>query len=341
MAVSHPKSIDGLMRYLRDKKGISIYGSGHKRKLMNIGYYHGYKGYRYINVPTAQVNYKSFDELIAVYDFDSQLKAMLYPAVMFIETAIKNYVLDVIVTEAKTDNFNIIYQKLLDNYKMFSTSGKTFPSSEARRKAEDKYKKEQKKRLELRNRIYRAQTEAFSHENKIAIHFVENNRSMPIWAIFELLTLGEFGTFVECLNQSCRKTISKKLGIRPADDSSAILPQRLIFATKDLRNAIAHNDIIFDARFRSSNIGKQVGNAILNASTINCSSFDTITDWIVLIVYQLKLLHTTKTELKHLISEYEEAVEKFRNSVPTSIFNQIIHTNNQAVIIGLRNYVSK
>ena len=44
MAEPHPKSIDGLMRYLRDKKGISISGSSQKRKLMNMGYYHGYKG---------------------------------------------------------------------------------------------------------------------------------------------------------------------------------------------------------------------------------------------------------------------------------------------------------
>mgnify|MGYP007064450339 FL=1 len=48
MTKKRPKTTDALMRYLREEKGISISGSSQKRKLMNIGYYHGYKGYRYI-----------------------------------------------------------------------------------------------------------------------------------------------------------------------------------------------------------------------------------------------------------------------------------------------------
>lgn len=40
------KSIDGLMRHLRDTHNIDIKGSIQKQKLRNIGYYHGYKGYR-------------------------------------------------------------------------------------------------------------------------------------------------------------------------------------------------------------------------------------------------------------------------------------------------------
>lgn len=40
------KSIDGLMRHLRNS-GIAISGSGQKRNLMNTGYFHGYKGYRF------------------------------------------------------------------------------------------------------------------------------------------------------------------------------------------------------------------------------------------------------------------------------------------------------
>lgn len=39
-----PKSTNSLMKYLRDNKGIAI-SSVQKRKLMNMGYYHGYKGY--------------------------------------------------------------------------------------------------------------------------------------------------------------------------------------------------------------------------------------------------------------------------------------------------------
>ena len=40
------KTTDGLMRHLRDN-GIAISGSAQKRQLINTGYYHGYKGYRF------------------------------------------------------------------------------------------------------------------------------------------------------------------------------------------------------------------------------------------------------------------------------------------------------
>ena len=42
-----PKSINALMAYMRDVKGINISGSGDKKKLRYMGYFHGYKGYRY------------------------------------------------------------------------------------------------------------------------------------------------------------------------------------------------------------------------------------------------------------------------------------------------------
>ena len=68
-----PKTINALMKYLRDEKGISIGGSSQKRKLRNIGYYHGYKGYRFIRKPSNQVKYSDYNELLAVYEFDSQI----------------------------------------------------------------------------------------------------------------------------------------------------------------------------------------------------------------------------------------------------------------------------
>ena len=41
------KTTDGLMRHLREN-GVQINGSKQKRQLINTGYYHGYKGYRFL-----------------------------------------------------------------------------------------------------------------------------------------------------------------------------------------------------------------------------------------------------------------------------------------------------
>lgn len=316
-----PKSIDGLMRYLRDTKKMSISGSSQKRRLMNMGYYHGYKGYRYINSPSNHVTYTKFEELEAIYSFDAKLKALFYPQVMFIETAVKNYVLDILVSMTHSNSFNEIYNKLLDNYKMVPPGD---------------YKKELKNRLDLRNRIYRIQTDSFWKGNKIANHFLQKDLNLPIWAIFELLSFGDFGNFVSCLNKGCRTNVSIQLEIRQSDDTNAKMPERLIFTTRDLRNAIAHNDVIFDCRFKSKNIDKQVGNAITNATGVIGLSFNTITDYLVLIIYQLKLLHASKTEMKQMLDKFETIVQQLHNNVSTSVFNQIIYTDNKLKIAQLK-----
>ena len=97
-----PKSINALMGYMRDVKGINIKGSNDKKKLRYMGYFHGYKGYRYHNNPANTYTFNSFDEVQAIYDFDMAMKTMFYPEIMFLETTFKNYVLEVILDEVKS-----------------------------------------------------------------------------------------------------------------------------------------------------------------------------------------------------------------------------------------------
>ncbi len=59
------KTTDGLMRHLRDN-GIRISGSLQKRQLMNTGYFHGYKGYRFFNSPNNRLPFSSYDEVCVI-----------------------------------------------------------------------------------------------------------------------------------------------------------------------------------------------------------------------------------------------------------------------------------
>ena len=68
-----PKSINGLMRHLRDN-GVAISGSRHKRQLLNTGYFHGYKGYRFFKDSGNKIPYTSYDEVYATMEYDSKLK---------------------------------------------------------------------------------------------------------------------------------------------------------------------------------------------------------------------------------------------------------------------------
>lgn len=54
MTRNRPKTTNGLMKYLRERKHILIKGSNQKKQLLNMGYYHAYKGYRYINSETVK-----------------------------------------------------------------------------------------------------------------------------------------------------------------------------------------------------------------------------------------------------------------------------------------------
>lgn len=82
------KTTNALMKYLRNKHGLIIGGTKDKRNLINIGYYHGYKGYRYINNPLNRISINSFSEIVSIVNFDSKLKSLLYPHLMQIETIV-------------------------------------------------------------------------------------------------------------------------------------------------------------------------------------------------------------------------------------------------------------
>lgn len=77
-------TINQLMKYLRIKHNIVV-KSNQAQDLRNMGYYHGFKGYRFIRVPSQRISFTSLDEIIALNKFDMQLKALFYPKVMFIE----------------------------------------------------------------------------------------------------------------------------------------------------------------------------------------------------------------------------------------------------------------
>lgn len=114
-----PKSINSLIKYMRDKKGIAINGSTQKKKLRYMGYFHGYKGYRYCYSPSSLLPYTGFNELQAVYEFDMGLKAILYPQIMFLETTIKNYALENILKQSGSERFADIYTNFLMTIKLF------------------------------------------------------------------------------------------------------------------------------------------------------------------------------------------------------------------------------
>lgn len=191
-----PKTLNSLMKHLRDS-GIDINGSGQKRRLKNIGYYHGYKGYRFAGKAANRLPLTDFSQVAALYDFDTQLKALFYSRVMAIETALKNYTLEAVLRDAKSEAFEDIWRKSLTDYR--SCTGGTY------RKA---WEKRQRLRGEIDSIIF------YNHKSRDVIgHFRDADKDIPIWAIFEVMTLGNFGSFYECLDRRVKTAIVRDIGM--------------------------------------------------------------------------------------------------------------------------------
>ncbi|WP_164489653.1 Abi family protein [Rummeliibacillus sp. TYF005] len=320
------KRTDGLMRHLRDDNGIDISGSRQKKELLSIGYYHGYKGYRFIKVSTNPIGYNDFDEVLAVYNFDMNLKTLLYPNIMAVETALKNYTLDTLVSFGNLD-LETAFNNFLNDYRSHSSS-------------DTAYKTKLKSYLSLRSKIDGAISHYYKKHDAIK-HFLHNGQPIPLWAIFEVLDMGQFGLFLQCLNEPIRRQNCSNLNLTYRGlDPDGRLVEVIIFLLKDLRNAVAHNGVIFDCRFKGNTNAKPlIKNYVSFETSINNIDFSDLVDYFILIVLLLKKIGKTKTDLKRLIRNFKDETETLRNQIPVNIFNAIIGTDHNVKLTALEAYV--
>lgn len=286
--MNNPKSINGLMRHLRDT-GIDIAGSRDKRLLINSGYFHAYKGYRFFRSPSTKIPITNFSDLHQIIQYDSALKAILYPKIMFIETALKSIVLECILSGTNSERLSDAYKKAIIGYTYVLQNGG--PIKDA--------KKAQQKCLSLQSHIQKSIEFAYSHNNPTVTHFYSGgtkHEEIPLWATFEILSMGDFGTLVSRLTDSIRRDISHELGIDISLDGTYSLVHKYIFLLKDMRNAIAHNHVVYDTRFNKYTPSSLCKSYI--ESKLHCThvSFNNIHDYITLVVYFLYLLKIPKRE---------------------------------------------
>ncbi|MBR6778908.1 MAG: Abi family protein [Clostridia bacterium] len=315
------KSTNSLMRYLRIKKGVNIEGSKQKNTLLNIGYYHAYKGCRFFNNKNNPFLFSDFSQVEAVYNFDSKLKALIYPHIMYIETALKNHTLQNIVEVGQSDRFTDLFDSCFNAHKDYA-----FKTQQRDYLLKQSVKLKAKIFNELANKC----------DNRIISHFNRKDEQVPIWAIFEILTLGDFCFLYECLNKNLRQRVSKELKINQSLDSDAYMLFQIIKALKNLRNSIAHNNFIYDNRFNPDKIGSRIGKYLQTELGIVNINFSSITDYLILISYLLKILKVTKTEIKRFIREFKEACNTFYQNIKSlSIYHKILPPDTMSKLTKL------
>ena len=113
-------SINQLMKYLRAHHHIAVKS-------------HGFKGYRFIRTPNQRIAFSSLDEVIALNKFDMQLKAIFYPKVMFIENALKSYVIEAVLKDSKSETLDAIFEKSITDYKSYTRGSSQYHKQYAKR----------------------------------------------------------------------------------------------------------------------------------------------------------------------------------------------------------------
>ena len=191
--------------------------------------------------------------------------------------------------------------------------------------------------MNLRNKVYSLISRDYG-KRFIVNHYYDKDQPLPIWAIFELISLGEFGTLVDCLELNTAKKVSKSVGIKVTYDRDGKLLPLIVYALKDLRNAVAHNNTIFDTRFKTSKVNLRIAKCISAETGINNITFESIVDYVVLISFMMKLLECPKKKILAFIRLFEKNCEELRGKVSTSIFNTIVYTDTRNKLDLLRKY---
>ncbi len=325
--VKKGKSINGLMRHIRNKHDTKIGGSKNKQDLLNMGYYHGYKALRYIKNRDNDQNYESFKQIQVLYNFDIKIKKMLYPYLILIETSLKNRLIDYLVT-GESPSIEYIYKYMLTNYKNYSTGN-------------NKYRKYLKRRLELRNKIDETLSYHYGKRNPVITHFFHNSKPIPLWAYFEVVSFGEFGNFIYSLHSDYKINFTDSLKINHSGlNQNGRILENIIFTLTPLRNAVMHNSIIFDCRFNNHDHSKQIKTYLEQMTGISNIQFNNIEDFIILIVFMLKNLDVNIRDLNNTISNFMNSTRIVEKSIPKSSYFQIFGTDINNKLTKLKSYIN-
>lgn len=249
---------------------------------------------------------------------------------MYIETAVKNIALESILDNEKSESIQDMYDKVVSSYNNAPASCTT-----------EQKKRLQQNKLNLQNSIQSSLAYAYKKDNPKITHFYNNvgYSGVPIWALFEIMTMGDLGYLLSCLTYDVRDDISKRLGINVSSDTNRQLIYKYIYTLKDLRNAIAHNSVVFDTRFRNIDPTSAMKQCLKIEIGLPYVNFKTIGDYVILLCYYMKLLHVPKTEIKAFVREFERITEDYRKAVNANVASIVIHPDLASRMNLLKNFL--
>lgn len=250
---------------------------------------------------------------------------------MFVETAVKNIAVEAILANAKSESLQTMYDCVVSGFHN-SPSGAS----------SDKKRKLQQAKLNLQNSIQSSIAKECRRGNPKITHFYDNANhvGVPVWALFETMTMGDFGFLLSCLTYAVRDDISRRISLNLVCDTDRQLVYKYIYMLKDLRNAIAHNAVVFDTHFRSVDPNRAVKQCLQQEIGLSYVNFKAIGDYIILLCYYyLKILHVPKIEIGAFLREFEKITTNYIRSVNPAVAAIVIHRDLSARMTALKMYI--
>lgn len=321
-------STDKLMKHLREQHGFDdLWGSGRKRRLRNMGYFHGYKGFRFVRKSEDRIPLSSFAELESIYRFDAKLKATFYPRVMGIETALKNIILACILAECSDPSLSTFCKEGLRDC--------TLPDG--------RFDKAQMRRnLELKATLQSIVRVAYRSPHMS--HYINREGDASMWSVFESMSLGNLSRVASSLNDEIGTEVLNQLGMVHAYGN---MVADLIELLRPLRNAIAHNNVIFDARFLQAVRGgdkaavERAGFRIDFETGLGYEpAFNSIVDYMMLVCILEVYLTGRKADPSRFLAECCAALDGLRADIGIDVYMKIVGSGDRQKLDATAKFVA-
>jgi len=131
--------------------------------------------------------------------------------------------------------------------------------------------------------------------------------------------MGELDFIVQSLKLDYRREISDELGMNYSFDTNLMVVSDAINMLRYLRNACAHNDVVYDSRFAGRDASSEIKNLLVHELGIAAPTFKRITDFVALIAILLRKLGSSKTEVRSFLNRFMRISEAFESSIPPRI----------------------
>lgn len=322
-------SLRNLMGHMREAHGFDdLQGEARRRRLRNMGYFHGFKGFRYVRRPSDRLGLSSFGELESVYGFDARMKAALYPRVMEVETALKNVVLARVLEGCSEPSLSAFLREGLDPCRL-----------------EDGSVSRSRMRDNLRLKATLQATVRDSYKQPHVRHYVDREGDAPMWSVFESMSLGTLSLLARCLRPDIEAMAARDVGIPEA--SGRVLAD-VVEVIRPLRNCIAHNNVIFDARFSQAvrygggNASVAMAGALVRDQTGlgYAPEFRSIVDYVVFLAMLLFWLTRRKGDARRFVRECRRALDGLRADVGIDMYMKIVGSGDRQKLDAALAFVS-